>query len=146
MKTNEFIHHLDEAAIVAEIVRAEAGTSGEIRVFVAPGHVEAPVPEAERQFEKLGMTKTRCRNGVLLYFAPVSRKFAIIGDLGIHEKCGPAFWEELVAAIRPVLQAGNFTGAVTHAVSEAGRLLAHHFPAVTGDRNELPNQISRGED
>lgn len=143
MNTSTFIHQLDDAAIVAEIARAEAGTSGEILVFVSPHPVEDPVERAERQFEKLGMTNTRDRNGVLLYFAPVSRKFAVVGDHGIHERCGPAFWEELVAEIRPVLQAGNFTEAVTHAVRQAGKILARHFPARVDDRNELSNEITR---
>jgi len=143
MNTTAFINQLDDAAIVAEIAKAEAGTSGEIRVFVSPRHVEDPVARAEKRFEKLGMTSTRHRNGVLLYFAPVSRKFAIVGDRGIHEICGPAFWEELVAEIRPVLHAGHFTDAVTHAVRQAGKLLARHFPAEPEDRDELPNAISR---
>lgn len=142
MNTTSFINQLDDARIVAEIGKAEAGTSGEIRVFVSPRHVDDPVAGAEKQFEKLGMTNTRHRNGVLLYFAPVSRKFAIVGDRGIHEKCGPAFWEELVAEVRPVLQEGHFTEAVTHAVRQAGKLLARHFPAEPDNRDEISNEIS----
>src|SRR5687767_7785760 len=110
MNTSEFINQLDEAQVVAEIAKAEAGTSGEIRVFVSSRHhVEDPVARAEKRFEKLGMTNTALRNGVLLYFAPVSRKFAIVGDRGIHEKCGPGFWSEIIENIRPLLQTGHFT-------------------------------------
>ena len=142
MKTSEFISHLDEAQVVAEIAKAEAATSGEIRVFVSSRNVEDPVQHAKRRFEKLGMTNTSLRNGVLLYFAPVSRKFAIVGDSGIHEKCGPNFWNELIGDIRPLLQAGQFTEAVTRAVRRAGEQLACHFPAQHDDRNELTNEIA----
>lgn len=141
MKTSAFISQLDEAKVLAEIAKAEAGTSGEIRVFVSSRHVDDPVARAGRRFEKLGMTNTRSRNGVLLYFAPVSRKFAIVGDRGIHEKCGPAFWNELIEDIRPLLQAGHFTEAVTRAVRRAGEQLGRHFPAEPGDRDELSNEV-----
>jgi len=141
MKTSAFINQLDEAKVVAEIAKAEAGTSGEIRVFVSSRHVDDPVARAEKRFEKLGMTNTALRNGVLLYFAPVSRKFAIVGDRGIHEKCGPGFWSEIIEDIRPLLQTGHFTDAVTMAVRRAGEQLARHFPAEHGDRDELSNEI-----
>ena len=99
MKTRHFLKALDEARIVEAIRVAENRTSGEIRVFVSsrkrPGH---PVLErAARQFEKLGMAKTRGRNGVLIYFVPINREFAIIGDKGVHEKCGDAFWRAVAA-------------------------------------------------
>ena len=51
------------------------------------------------------MTRTRERNAVLLYFAPVSRKFAVVGDAGVHEKCGAGFWEEIVAEVRQAVPA-----------------------------------------
>jgi len=141
MKTSEFITHLDEARIVEEIARVEAATSGEIRVFVSTRTVVDPVTEAGQQFQSLGMTGTKHRNAILLYFAPVSQKFAIIGDKGIHEKCGPSFWQDLTAEIRPLLQAGQFSEAVLRAVQQTGLHLATHFPPESGDRDELPNAI-----
>ncbi len=145
MKTDSFIHNLDETRIVAEIGRAESGTSGEIRVFISPRQIDDPLHDAARQFEKLVMTKTRHRNGVLLYFAPVSQKFAIIGDTGIHERCGQPFWTEVVEHMRPLLKAGDFTAAVIGAIRRAGEILARHFPASPGDGNELPDAIVTGE-
>ena len=143
MKPSEFTDLLDEAKIVAAINAAESVTSGEIRVFVSSKEVDDALSHAERRFEKLGMTKTRERNGVLLYFAPRSRKFAICGDLGVHEKCGPAFWEGLVAEMGGHLREGHFTDAVVHAVTKAGALLAEHFPRRGDDTDELSNEISR---
>ena len=143
MKTNDFLHQLDEPRVVAEITAAEAATSGEIRIFVSARASVDPVAEAIGHFESLGMTQTKYRNGVLLYFAPLSQKFAIIGDQGIHEKCGPSFWQELTGEIRPLLHEGRFADAVLHAVQQAGRRLAAHFPPESGDRDELPNTIAR---
>ena len=143
MNASEFIHRLDEDRIVAEIAKAEAATSGEIRIFVSARTAGDPVAEAQQHFEKLGMSRTKYRNGVLLYFAPLSRKFAIIGDSGIHEKCGPAFWEALTGEIRPILQSGLFSEAVIKGIQQAGLRLATHFPPDHGDSNELPNAIVR---
>ena len=144
MKTSDFLTQLDDARIVAEIKKAEASTSGEIRVFVSPGEVDDPVAQAEKQFAELGMTNTRHRNGVLLYFAPASQKFAVVGDTNIHAKGGPAFWNELIAEVRPLLKAGDFTGAVILSVQRAALQLARHFPPEQDNRDELPNAIAGG--
>jgi uncharacterized membrane protein len=87
------------------------------------------------------MTKTRDRNGVLIFVAPRAQKFAVIGDLGVHEKCGDLFWQTLTQAMRAHFQAENFTDAVLHAIRETGELLAQHFPRRPNDRNELPNTV-----
>lgn len=143
MKAREFLAQLDEPKIVAAIADAEKGTSGEIRVFVSQREVDDVVPRAQRRFEKLGMTRTALRNGVLLYFAPRSRKFAVVGDLAIHEKCGPVFWEEVSAEVRERLRTEHFTEAVIHGVRKVGEVLARHFPPLAGDRDELSNEIAR---
>lgn len=143
MKTSDFFNRLDEAKIVAEIAAAEKQTSGEIRVFVSSRTPDDAVARARERFEKLGMTRTRHRNAVLIYFAPRVQKFAVIGDSGIHEKCGDAFWQETVAEIGGHLRAEHFTEAVQHAVRKVGALLAQHFPAEPGDADELPNDLLR---
>ena len=145
MKTRHFLKALDDAQIVEAIRTAESRTSGEIRVFISsrnPGG--RPVLErAARQFDKLGMSKTREHNGVLIYIAPESREFAIIGDAGIHEKCGEGLWSEIAEALRRRMAEGSFTVAIAEAVSAAGLALASHFPRRPDDRDELPNTIGR---
>ena len=143
MKTRKFVEQLDEAKVVAEIAAAEKRTTGEIRVFVSGQQVTDPVSGAKLQFEKLGMTRTEHRNGVLLYFAPRSQKFAIIGDQGIHERCGAEFWEQVVAEMGTHLRSGSFTEGVTHGVRTVGQALAEYFPAQGGGPDELPNTVAR---
>jgi uncharacterized membrane protein len=92
------------------------------------------------------MHATRERNGVLLYFAPLTQKFAVIGDTGIHAKCGQSFWDEVAADIRVHLREQHFTDAVVSAVRKVGQLLAQHFPSRPDDQNELPDTIERGSD
>lgn len=144
MKSKHFLNALDEARIADAIRSAEGRTSGEVRVFVSSRRKAEPVMErAARRFEKLGMTKTRDRNGVLVYLVPETREFAIIGDSGIHEKCGDAFWSDIAAALRRKLATGDFTGSIIEAVTAAGDALASHFPRRPDDQNELPDSIGR---
>ena len=66
---------------------------------------------------------------MLIFVAPKSRNFAIIGDKAVHEKCGDAFWTELAAAMTGYFKKGDFTDGLVHGVERAGALLAEHFPA-----------------
>ena len=143
MKTKEFLAHVDDAQVLAAIEAAELKSSGEIRLFVSNEMINEPIPAAQAQFEKLGMTRTKNRNGVLLFFAPKTQRFAVIGDQGIHEKCGQEFWDETRALIAERLKAGQYTEALVAAIQRIGDVLAKHFPRVPGDINELPNQIAR---
>ena len=143
MHHQEFIGQLDDARVLAAIARAEATTSGEIRVCVSHKHRADALAAAQKRFIKLGMQKTPHRNAVLIYFAPVAHTFAIWGDTGVHEKCGDQFWQGIAERITPQLKAGQYTLAIEEAVREIGAVLAAHFPRGAGDKNNLPDEIVR---
>jgi len=143
MKTPDFIQQLRELDIVAAICAAEQKTSGEVRVFISDKDVADPVVAAQEQFTRLGMTQTRDRNGVLIYLAPRSRQFAIIGDSGVHARCGEAFWRELTASMSEHFRKGEFTEGIVQGIKRAGDLLAEHFPRRPDDANELPDRVER---
>jgi uncharacterized membrane protein len=143
MKPKDFLGALDDDAIVRAIGEAEKQTSGEIRVFVTENVVQDVVAEAQKQFVRMGMTKTELRNGVLIYFAPRMRTFAVVGDEGIHKKRGQPLWDAVVARMRPLLKESEYTKAIVAGVEEIGTVLSKEFPCKTGDRNELPNTIER---
>jgi uncharacterized membrane protein len=136
---------IDHARVTAAIAAAERRTSGEIRVLLARTKAPDPVAAARRQFERLGMTGTAERNGVLIFLAPRSRTFAVIGDTGVHEKCGDGFWRELAAAMGGHFRRGDFTTGLVGGIERAGALLAEHFPGRPDDRNELPDAIDEGD-
>ena len=62
------------AKIKEEIVLAEKNTSGEIRIHLDKKCSTDPVEAAIKVFEKLGMTNTKDRNGVLIYLAIKDKK------------------------------------------------------------------------
>ncbi len=146
MRTREFLGKLDHAKIVAAIQAAEAQTSGEIRVYLQRGGLPGEaLPAAQQQFQKLQMEKTAERNGVLIFVAPRAQKFAVVGDEGVHAKCGEVYWRELVEGMRAHFQKENFTEALVGAIEQTGALLTRHFPR-SGDANpnELPDEIVEG--
>jgi uncharacterized membrane protein len=136
-----FFSKLDSDRIVSAIAEAERRSSGEIRVHVTLRKPDDLESRARRRFERLGMTNTAERNGVLFYIAPAVRRFQILGDSGIHERCGPDFWKEVAAEMEESFRRGEFTEGVIRGVGKVGDLLTRHFPRSKADQNELPNAI-----
>lgn len=139
-----FLLKLRHKTILKAIEGAEQRTSGEIRVFISHRKCPEPVKAAQEQFDLLNMRATQERNGILFFIAPRSRNFAIIGDEGIHAKCGDTFWSELAALMSVAFREGQLTQGLAQSIERAGTLLAEHFPRQADDRNELPNKIERG--
>jgi uncharacterized membrane protein len=145
MRTKDFLGKLDHDRIVAAIRDAEGKTSGQIRVYVQRGELDGDAfDHARGKFAKLGMQSTKERNGILILVVPRARKFAVIGDEGIHRKCGDEFWQQLVERMRTHFRNEKFTDALVEAIEEAGKLLARHFPKGAAAPNELSDEIAEG--
>ena len=142
MRTREFLTKLEHDQIVEAIRKAEAKTSGEIRVLIQRGRLNTdPLVAAQKKFHRLGMHKTRERNAVLIFVAPRAHKFAVIGDRAIHEKCGDEFWQRIVDRMRGHFQKEKFSHAIVEGIEEIGKLLSAYFPKRPDNRNELPDEI-----
>ena len=132
---------IDFGRVQTAISSAELRTSGELRVVISRASAPDPVATAQREFERLGMAATTARNGVLIYLAPRSRSFAIIGDEAVHAHCGEAFWREVSSAMATEFRRGDFTAGLLLGIERAGALLATHFPRRSTDQNELPDRV-----
>ena len=139
-----FLSQVDHDRIVAAIAAAEARTSGQIRVHIHHRPVRDPIAAAKKVFEKLGMTKTAEKNGALIFVAPKSKNFSILGDAGIHEKCGEHFWTGAAAEMSRLFGEGDFTGGIVATIEKLGDALAAHFPRREGSVNELPDEVDEG--
>jgi uncharacterized membrane protein len=141
MKQQEFLAALDQPRIVTAIADAEKRTSGEIRVHVQPKAGDDIRRFAERTFERLGMTKTALRNGVLLFIASEEQRFVILGDKGIDEKVPAGFWDDIAAKLTIRFKAAEFTEGIVEAIGSAGDHLGRFFPRAAADVDELSNEI-----
>ena len=145
MKAPELFSDEDRILIKAMIGEAEKMTSGEIRVYIDDDCKEDVMDKAAFVFAELDMHQTEQRNGVLIYLAVNDRKFAIIGDAGIHAKVGNDFWNRIKAEMGKMLSENRYRDALVFGIREAGMQLQQYFPYQRDDKNELPDDIVFGK-
>lgn len=143
-KIEEFLTVEQEQAIIKAIEVAEKNTSGEIRVHLEKITDLPPLQRALEVFHLLEMDKTDLRNGVLIYVAVESRKFAILGDAGIHTKVTENFWDEEKELMLSYFKKEEFSKGIELAILEVGKKLKEFFPYHSSDTDELSNEVSRG--
>jgi len=135
-------HGIDLSVVEQAIRAAEQRTSAEICLAIARswfwGDVRAA---AERAFQRLGVRKTRARNGVLIYVAPARRKLVVLGDAGVQAKVAPDLWASVIDRMSADFRRGDRTAGVVAAVEILGSALAAAFPPQPGDVNELTDSV-----
>jgi len=143
-KIEDFLTTAQEQAIINTIEEAEKNTSGEIRVHIENNTELPPLERALEVFHLLEMDKTNLRNGVLFYVAVESKKFAILGDVGIHTKVTENFWDAEKELMLSYFIKEEFSKGLELAILEVGIKLKEFFPYQSNDTNELSNEISKG--
>jgi uncharacterized membrane protein len=137
------VHGIDFGRIEEAVRAAERRTRGEIRVALSRFYFWGDVTRAaERAFAHLRMDRTRERNGVLIFVAPWRRRFAIIGDSGIHARVTPGFWDQLVGPLAEAFRAGDPNGGLVRAIDAVAEQLAACFPPEPADAS---SDDSRGD-
>lgn len=143
-KTEDFLTKADEQEIVQAIMEAENNTSGEIRVHLEEQTDKPPLQRAQEVFFALEMQNTKERNGVLIYVATASKKFAIVGDESINKVVEADFWDCTKDAMVANFQKNQYKEGLIQGILKAGERLKLYFPYQEDDIDELPNEISRG--
>ena len=133
--------------IIAAIRDAEKQTSGEIRIYVESRcRFIDPVDRASEIFTGLKMDQTRERNGVLIYLAMKDRQAAILGDKGIDQKVGAAFWAAEVIKMLLHFRDHEYADGIIQIIADIGRALKTNFPySRDTDKNELPDDLVFGK-
>ncbi|MSR76741.1 MAG: TPM domain-containing protein [Candidatus Omnitrophica bacterium] len=137
-----FFSRSEEHLVFRAIKSVELRTSAEIRVHLDEKITKDVLEHAQEIFQKLGMTKTKDRNGVLIFLALKNRKFAILGDEGIHKKVPESFWTEISEQMTRSFREDRFAEGIVQAIERAGEKLHQYFPAQSDDENELSDQIT----
>jgi uncharacterized membrane protein len=137
----------EEDAQILEAVRlSENQTSGEIRIYIESRNpMVEPLDRATQIFAQFEMSKTKNRNGVLIYIAIKDRELAVLGDSGIHEQVGSDYWQKEVAVMLDHFKKHELAKGLIHCVQDIGQVLKEKFPFIPGeDKNELPDDIIFG--
>ena len=139
---DELLSAPEQARVVEAIRAAEARTSGQIKVHLDEHCPGEPLDRATHLLHALGLTATREKNAVLIYVAALDRKFAVLGDEGIHAAAGSDFWHTALARIREALARGSLTDGLVTGIAAVGDELAARFPHRAGAQNEISDDIS----
>lgn len=142
MQLDDFISIPDQGRVVDAIGEAEKMTSGEIRVHVTPKCGDDVMKDAIKTFNRLEMYKTRHRNGVLIFIAFESRKFAILGDAGINAVVPEDYWNNEKDTLLEYLKLNDTATGLCKVIASVGEKLKTFFPIEEDDENELSNEIS----
>lgn len=140
------VQALDE--IERAITASESTHGGELR-FAVEGALEpqevwagrTPRERALEVFASLGVWDTEANNGVLIYLLLADRDVEIVADRGYNGRVRPQEWTAVCEAMEQRLRAGQYLSGVLEGVHAAGALMARHFPAGPGGReDQLPNR------
>jgi uncharacterized membrane protein len=138
----DYFNERQEQAILSNIMDAENNTSGEVRVHIEKHCTGDPIARAANVFRWLEMGHTEQRNAVLIYIAVKDRKFAVVGDKGIHRAVPPDFWTSVVAEMQKHFSQDKIADGLCEGIRLVGEKLKAYFPFERGDKNELPDEIS----
>lgn len=133
----EQVKHIESA-----IQSAEENSSGEICVHIENNCKADAVEHATKYFHRLKMHKTEFRNGVLFFLAVKDRKFAVIGDEGIHKNVPEGFWDLVRDKMLEQFKLGKFTEGLCSGIEMTGIELKKYFPHMANDKNELSNEVT----
>ena len=146
MQPSQFFTKEQKELITSAIREAELNTSGEVRVHIERRCKEDVLDHAAYLFDKLGMQKTEKRNGVLFFLAIDDHKFAILGDAGINAVTPDDFWDNIKEKMLAEFKEQRFSEGLETGIRMAGEQLKEHFPYQQNDVNELPDEISFGDE
>jgi uncharacterized membrane protein len=139
----DFLTTEEEQAVVDAIRAAESQTSGEIRVVITSRWILLLERHAGRLFDRLGMARTRLRNGALIVLFSRRRRFVVLGDSGLNETVEPGYWNAIAAKMTGLLSEGRKVDALAAAIRMIGETMADHWPPEVSNPDELPNSIHR---
>ena len=138
----KFFTEEDIKRITSSIIKAESSTSGEIRVRLEYNSGKDPLKSARKAFNKIGMRKTKLRNGVLFYLSIEDKVFVLLGDDEINSNVPDNFWESTKDLVLSHFKSGDFSLGLSNGIELVGQQLSTYFPHQKNDKNELSNSIS----
>jgi uncharacterized membrane protein len=134
VKTKHFLSKLEHTLVHDAIRKAEAGTSGDIVVYITQKEAPDALAAAQEVFTRRHLEKAAKDNSLLIFLAPVSQTFAVVGGKALHEAVGQAWWDDLAGVLRTHFRTSYFTEGLVESIKKAGHALKNHFPADNVDR------------
>ncbi len=130
MHPDDFHSRIDQPRLTAALKDVEHHTRGRVYVYVSHRAVDDPLAQAQRRFDHLGLSQFHHHQPVaLIYIAPRTHKFAILGNAALHERCGDAYWNGLAESFGLALKTGDVTAALLEVLASLKATMLEQFPA-----------------
>jgi putative membrane protein len=95
---------------------------------------------ARATFVDRGITRTRGRNGILVFVSSFERTVSVVADIGVDTKALGAAWSTRVRAMEHAVARLDFERFV-EGLRELGPILGAAMPHTADDVNELPDEV-----
>ena len=135
----------EEKQIISAIKSAEHNTSGEIRFYVESKCEGDSLERGVEVFHHMRLHEKHHRNGVLFYLATDHRKFAVVGDEGIHAKVADNFWDDVKAKMLGYFAQGKLAEGICEGIKMAGEKLKEFFPYDANNKDGYADTINYGK-
>ena len=110
--------------------------------FIPHREMEEEVGRAAAEgFLRYRVRGTAGGTGILLYVSLFEHRVVVQVDTAIAAKLGDSDWESVRDLLLDGLRNRAPREGFVSAIRRCGEILAEHFPAPTGDRNELGNEL-----
>ncbi len=142
---DKFLTDSENVAVRYAIKDAEKCSSAEIKFVIARHCWDDIRRKAVKVFKKLGLCETEDRNCVLILLVVTNREFVIFGDVGIDEKVGQDFWDDVRNVMSERFKEDRFGEGICNGAKLIGGKLATYFPSEANDSNEISDEINYEE-
>jgi uncharacterized membrane protein len=142
MDVKDFFSDEQKHRIKASIEGLELKTSGEVRLHVEGDCKGDAYHRAVHVFHKLHMHRANHKNGVLFYLAVNHKKFAIVGDEGIHKVVPENFWETVKDHVIARFKEEKYTEGICEGIDMTGEFLQKYFPHNNDEKTPSAHEIS----
>ena len=98
---------------------------------------------ALKDFNRLGVHKTKERTGVLVFLIFEEKYFDIIADEGLFVKIPDETWNKMEEKLKEDFRNKNYSAGIIALINEMGEVLSREFPTRAGADNddEIQNEI-----
>ncbi|MDD5261240.1 MAG: TPM domain-containing protein [Methylacidiphilales bacterium] len=136
MKLKHFLNGVEHERVLHAIRAAEQGTTGDIVLLISHRRTNDPLAAAHKAFGKLHLKSVGGKNSLLIFVAPESQKFAVVGGTALHEKVGQKWWDDLMVILAEHFKEARYTEGLLAVLNKVGQAYKNHFPAATAQNRK----------
>ncbi len=145
---------IDKKLITEAVQKAEQLTEAEIKVIIEKraGNIltrfnfllsrkKISKRRARQMFNRFGLSKSKNRNAVLLYFALQEKRFEILADEGAHDILGQKLLDNIATEITSSFaKSGINDGVIVKSIDIIAKKMARVYPSTGNTENNISDE------